>query len=107
MVRVAGLKGMVAAGITTASDDGLTPAQQLSAINEEASRLTTEQQAAMRTLRDALKDAGFHLVDGSDLDADDLAWLANTFIVQVHPVLTQPAVDQAQTFPFVTTTGLS
>src|SRR3546814_15636721 len=100
MVRVAGLKGMVAAGITTASDDGLTPAQQLSAINEEASRLTTEQQAAMRTLRAALTDAGFHLVAGSDLDADDLAWLANPSIEQAYPVLPPPAIARAPPFPF-------
>ena len=33
MVRVAGLKGQVLAGIATPSQDGLTPAQQLEAIN--------------------------------------------------------------------------
>src|SRR3546814_9855731 len=83
-----------------------SPAQQRSAINEEASRLTTEQQAAMRTLRAALKDAGFHLVDGSDLDADDLAWLANHFIEQVYPVLTPLAIDPAHPFSFVPNKGL-
>ena len=36
MVRVAGLKGQVLAGITTPSQDGLTPAQQLAAINQRA-----------------------------------------------------------------------
>ena len=36
MVRVAGLKGMVAAGITTISDDGLTPAQQIARVDEMA-----------------------------------------------------------------------
>src|SRR6201997_4442342 len=33
MVRVAGLKGQQAAGIVTPSQDGLTPNQQLAAIN--------------------------------------------------------------------------
>src|SRR5438876_12396712 len=34
MVRVAGLKGQHIAGITTRSQDGLTPAQQLESIQE-------------------------------------------------------------------------
>ena len=36
MVRVAGLKAQVLAGIATPSQDGLTPAQQLEAINRRA-----------------------------------------------------------------------
>lgn len=106
MVRVAGLKGMVAAGITTASDDGLSPGQQLSAITEEASRLMADQQVAMRSLRKALKDVGFHLVDGSELDRDDLVWLANHFSEQIYPVLTPLAIDPAHPFPFIPNKGL-
>ena len=36
MVRVAGLKGMVNAGVATLSDDGLTPAQQLVRVDQAA-----------------------------------------------------------------------
>src|SRR5437763_7748840 len=36
MVRVAGLRGMVSAGVSTISDDGLTPAQQLAKIDTAA-----------------------------------------------------------------------
>ncbi|GHD49542.1 polyphosphate kinase [Thalassobaculum fulvum] len=106
MVRVAGLKGMMAAGITSASDDGATPAQQLVAITEEAARLMADQQVALRTLRGALKDAGFHLVDGSELGPDDLSWLANHFSEQIYPVLTPLAIDPAHPFPFVANKGI-
>jgi len=37
MVRIAGLKGMVNAGVNTLSDDGLTPAQQLMQVDRMAS----------------------------------------------------------------------
>ena len=106
MVRVAGLKGMVSAGITTPSDDGSTPAQQLLAIAEEAAKLMSDQQAALRTLRGALKEVGFHLVDGSELGPDDLTWLANHFSEQIYPVLTPLAVDPAHPFPFVANKGI-
>src|SRR5918993_543685 len=45
MVRVAGLKGHVRAGITTKSPDGLTPAEQLVRIGEAVSVLASDQQA--------------------------------------------------------------
>src|SRR5438552_16593624 len=39
MVRVAGLKGMVGAGVATTSDDGLTPAEQIGRVDEVAGEL--------------------------------------------------------------------
>ena len=44
MVRVAGLKGMVAAGVTDPSDDGLTPAQQIARVDQAATELILDQQ---------------------------------------------------------------
>ncbi len=45
MVRVAGLKGQVANGVNTPSQDGLTPPQQLAAIQREAEALLDAQAA--------------------------------------------------------------
>src|SRR4029079_14548873 len=58
MVRVAGLKGQVLAGIVRARQDGLTPAQQLEAINQRAGRLMRDQQVIWRALREELGAAG-------------------------------------------------
>ena len=58
MVRVAGLKGQQAAGIATPSQDGLTPAQQLAAINVALGELMRDQQASWRRLRDELRANG-------------------------------------------------
>src|ERR687893_706354 len=54
MVRVAGLKGQQLLGVEAYSADGLTPAQQLAAIGEEANNLTASQQQVWRDLRSAL-----------------------------------------------------
>src|SRR5258706_10504708 len=48
MVRVAGLKGQVRAGIATPSQDGLTPAQQLVAITQRTNLLMEQQQRCWR-----------------------------------------------------------
>jgi polyphosphate kinase len=58
MVRVAGLKGQVTAGVTTPSQDGLTPAQQLVAINRRAAALMANQQRCWSQLKDELRRAG-------------------------------------------------
>src|SRR6266700_1390245 len=58
MVRVAGLKGQVGAGITTRSPDGLTPAEQLARIAEAVSSLASDQQARWRELRQTLAENG-------------------------------------------------
>src|SRR5512145_1009074 len=44
MVRVAGLKGQVNAGVSAQSQDGMTPAQQLAAINARVGDLMRNQQ---------------------------------------------------------------
>ena len=67
MVRVAGIKAQVREGITERSPDGLTPAEQLVAINETVSTLATDQQAIWRDLRGILAEVGIVLVDGRDV----------------------------------------
>src|SRR6185312_14111910 len=51
MVRVAGLKGMIREGIATPSADGLTPAQQLSQVEDVGARLIADQQTIWVELR--------------------------------------------------------
>ncbi|HXY98706.1 MAG TPA: RNA degradosome polyphosphate kinase [Stellaceae bacterium] len=106
MVRVAGLKGQVLAGIATPSQDGLTPAQQLEAINLRAGKLMRDQQVTWRVLHQQLAEAGIAVVGPEDLAADDRAWLEERFMTEIFPVLTPLAIDPAHPFPFIVNLGL-
>src|SRR5205085_2932136 len=98
MVRVAGLKGQQLLGVEERSDDGLTPAQQLAAIAEQADRLTADQQEVWRELRAALKEAGIWVVGSTPLDGGTEARLHRHFVEQIFPVLTPQAIDPAHPF---------
>jgi polyphosphate kinase len=105
-VRVAGLIGQAKAGVTTASPDGRTPAEQLVEIRARALSLLREQQHAWRELRIALRDASLEVCEPPQLSPDDLAWLDAWFMERVFPVLTPLAVDPAHPFPFIPNMGL-
>jgi len=106
MVRVAGLKGQVLAGITTPSQDGLTPAQQLDAINTRGGRLMRDQQVTWRALRRELAEAGISVLSPEDLTPEEHDWLAQRFMSDVFQVLTPLAIDPAHPFPFIANLGL-
>ncbi len=105
MVRVAGLKGQHLAGVKTASQDGLTPAQQLEAIRQRVGRLAATQQRTWLALRRQLDEAGISVVDPDDLKVADRRWLEGRFMADVFPVLTPLAIDPAHPFPFVANRG--
>ncbi len=105
MVRVAGLKGHVLADIAMPSQDGLTPAQQLAAINARAGKLMSDQQVTWRALRVELGAAGIAIIGPQELLASDLAWLEEQFMAEIFPVLTPLAIDPAHPFPFIANLG--
>ena len=107
MVRVAGLRAQVRAGIATKSPEGLTPAEQLVRIAEAVVLLVHDQQAQWRELRAALAQAGIVLIDASEVSKAEKSWLEDYFLSHIFPLLTPLAVDPAHPFPFIPNLGFS
>ena len=106
MVRVAGLKRRIAAGVAVPAASGLMPAEVLDLILTTTRELS-ERQA--RVFRDdvvpALAEAGIELVRWADLDREEQKLCKRLFKDRVFPVLTPLAVDPAHPFPYIS--GLS
>jgi len=106
MVRVAGLKRRIAAGVAVPAASGLMPTEVLNLI------LTTTRELAERQARvfrddvvPALADVGIELVRWDDLDREEQKTCKRLFRDRVFPVLTPLAVDPAHPFPYIS--GLS
>lgn len=106
MVRVAGLKRRIAAGVAVRSASGLMPKEVLAQIWAEAAVLM---QRHAKTFRDQLipdlAAEGITLVRWEDLDRDEQRVCKKIFKERVFPVLTPLAVDPAHPFPYIS--GLS
>lgn len=108
MVRVASLKSQLEAGVSTLSDDGRTPRQQLDAIQTELRPLLSLQQEHYRHfLKPHLAEYGVQLLDYRQLNAAQKSWADDYFRRAIFPVLTPLAVDPAHPFPFMSNLSLN
>jgi polyphosphate kinase len=107
MVRVAGLKGQMRAGLTKQSADGLTAAEQMEEIATLAQHLQLEQQDQWQNLREELFAQNVVIHESDDLTTEQVNYLQKLFREEIFPVLTPIAVDPAHPFPFIPNLGLA
>lgn len=108
MVRVAGLRRQVAAGVLQTSADGMSPQAQLDAIEVCVRELVGRQQRCLHDeVLPALAERGVKLVRYHDLPAEDRVGIDALFEREVFPVLTPLAVDPGHPFPYISNLSLS
>jgi polyphosphate kinase len=101
MVRVAGLKQLVASRSAESGADGLSPGEQLAAISERAhAQVAALYRNWKETIEPGLREkAGIIILRPSQLTAAQRAKLQAHFTKDVWAVLTPLAVDQGHPFP--------
>lgn len=108
MIRVAGLHQQRRAGVQTTSPDGLTPDEQLVAIRHAIIKQLSEQRRCwLEDVAPQLRAQGIWLLDYTELDATQRAYVDDYFINQIQPVLTPLAFDASHPFPQISNLSLN
>src|SRR5580704_6063979 len=94
MVRVAGLKRMIDAGIETPFTDGLTPRECLKIVGKRCADLTMRQHRCFsEDIQPRLEREGVRIVSPEQLDASQRTYLHAYFRKTILPVVTPLAID--------------
>jgi len=107
-VRVAALKGQVAAGVQTTSSDGLSPTRQLNEIAHRVDHLVAEHEnLLLKVLFPPLAEHGVVICRWEDLTPEERDNMQQFFERQLFPVLTPLAVDPSHPFPYISNMAIS
>ncbi|MBT5874104.1 MAG: polyphosphate kinase 1 [Candidatus Latescibacteria bacterium] len=108
MVRVAGLRQQMDAGVVDIPADGLTPSEQVHAIRELASEIMHDMRSCWhQDLLPQLRSSGIHVVEYGDLTKRQADGLHKYFQEFVFPVLTPIAFDPGRPFPHISNLSLN
>ncbi|AYW78116.1 RNA degradosome polyphosphate kinase [Propionibacterium acidifaciens] len=106
MVRVAGLKRRIDAGVAVPSVTGMRPRELYDAMLTRVHELVASQAALFQDeILPALRAEGIDLLRWGQLTADERARMDELFTERIYPVLTPLAVDPSHPFPYIS--GLS
>jgi len=101
MIRVAGTKQQLSAGVTRKDIGGLTPAEQLAAIRTRVARMVQDQYQGIREVLTRLAPAGLRLLSVSETDSAQKQFLASFFGAEVLPSLTPLAIEDLDPCPIL------
>ena len=106
MVRVAGLKRRIQAGVAVTAITGARPGQLHASILERTAELVAEQSRLFQEeIRPQLRNEGIEILTWDELTAAEKDRMRTLFGERIFPVLTPLAVDPSHPFPYIS--GLS
>ena len=106
MVRVAGLRRRIDAGVAVPSITGALPRELHDAIIARTNELVQEQSRLFQEeLRPELATQGIYIMTWDDLSEDERFKMHELFTNRIFPILTPLAVDPSHPFPYIS--GLS
>src|ERR1700722_8483388 len=108
MVRVAGLRDQIDAGVENPSPDGRIPSETIALIRERVLELGGRLSACFEErLRPALAEHDIRVLAVDELDDEQRAELARHFQKVIFPALTPLAVAPGRPFPYISNLSLS
>ena len=108
MVRVAGLKRQLEAGMVGKSPDGLTPREQLGEISNKIEPMVRRHAELFRDeVMPGLAKAGITIVRYEELDEEQCRELGDLFLRKIFPIVTPLAVDPGHPFPYISNLSLN
>jgi len=105
MVRVAGLRTQVLAGMSEPSFDGYTPTRQLEKIAKRVRKIKKAQGQCWGELRKALGKENVRVTKVADLSGSEREELGLYYAQNILPLLTPMAIDPAHPFPHIPNLG--
>ncbi|NJN69733.1 MAG: hypothetical protein HC801_05275 [Nitrospira sp.] len=94
MIRVSGLRRQVAAGTGGTTPDGMTPSEQILAVNRELSvQFARYDMCWKQDVLPSLREAGIQILHYVDLTAGEREAIQQYFQRDLFPVLTPLAID--------------
>jgi polyphosphate kinase len=108
MVRVAGLRDQIDAGVENPGPDGRIPSETIALIRERVLELGGRLSACFEgSLRSALAEHDIRVLAVNELDDEQRAELARHFQKVIFPALTPLAVAPGRPFPYISNLSLS
>ncbi|GIV96789.1 MAG: polyphosphate kinase [Herpetosiphonaceae bacterium] len=108
MIRVAGLKAQIAAGVTQLAQDGMTPHEQLRAIKAAVESLVRDQRRLFyEELIPELCRQGIELLAYGNLTSAERSAVDRYFEQEIFPILTPLAIDPSHPFPHISNLSLN
>lgn len=107
MIRVAGIKHLLAEQITRKDIAGLTPKEQFEAIQLMEHSQCRRQYKIYRDVKKRLSAEGIHIISFDEANEEEKVYLEKYVKEEIYPVVTPLAVDTAHFVPFLASLSLN